>query len=1165
MAVAHLYATGPHHPGGPHGLLTVGLLALTPDAQPQTWLLNPGRAFGQAVQTAAQISNRQAKAASTWAEQREEIQTACAAFDALLILDRAGQPGPERHWLEAVVLADQWPADTRPPVCVGLDELTAFWLPDQTLDDADDLLDALLRPDAAWSARLHFTESAPRLPFVLHTLRRAVRMVLGRVLKPQKLAEAGGGSSTFQPAYALLESLIEPLEYTRRLPSELRAQRLLRALARNPTCCDEPPAPDGQQALDLAPLPPPPAQATGIQPLMARQLLAQWLADWRARAPDTGTTGEGEIGIPLPPSGAELASVFKYLGQHRPGWKPRPAQEQYAAFVADALGGRGAYALEAGTGTGKTFGYLVPAVEYLRKTVGGRVIIATSTKNLQDQIVSGELPALLGPPGQRNPLYKNSIRAAVLKGKNCYVCADALARTYDEAFTSADWHDALAWLYLALRLRDTEGEIEGIAPQVAARLGPALWKLLRATTADKACRHEASDELPECTYPVHRRRAEAANLIITNHHKLALLPPKVRDNGGICIIDEADRFPDNFRGALSRRFDARELYEEGITALLGPGFDGSTAPKPGLLTRLQERLTPENTRASARAYAMTDGLTTLRDAEVAADPTASLDGELERHLLTVLAQADLWAQAAEATADTPLAEDAENERDALLAQAATLHTELRQWRAVRAILASTETAPAPLSALADALRDFGKALLGFPTDGGTAIPYPADSELRWQERFSTWEPRVGTRWHQLDRPLCFRLAALEARLRAVVALLAPIREQLLLALPPPDLDPEARHPPSDPDKQLRERAARAAGQLLEAAELARRMLAEFPSRPHIHTVQRDGGPNDPLAWRLTRQPYDLAPHLYALPDETGRTPTHLPAEPVVPLLDTFRSVVFTSATLFVDNELTYFRRLLDLPVPFAAEGRFKSPFQYEHAVVGALPHFLTPFNSGWPPLEKALWREEALTALLPLLLALDGRALVLFTSNEELRAAADWLGPRLAAHDIELLTQNGASQWEIRRFRRVEQSVLLGVDRMWTGVDFAGATCAHVVIWRAPFPTVGDPLIAHRKQYETPDLFWEGFYYPSTRLKLRQGFGRLIRRETDRGAFTLLDARLSTARKHHHLLAELEIPLTEYGSTESLCADFVPDVLKLLKLGDDFKRRGWSVAKLAGA
>jgi ATP-dependent DNA helicase DinG len=599
--------------------------------------------------------------------------------------------------------------------------------------------------------------------------------------------------------------------------------------------------------------------------------------------------------------------------------------------------------------------------------------------------------------------------------------------------------------------------------------------------------------------------------------------------------------------------------------LLGVDYAAKDGKKDGLLKRLNDRLGQDETLLQGKAYRETDGLTGFRQPEhIGADDTpGQLDYEQESLLLADLAEADLWAQIAEACADTPLLAEAVETRDRYLTTAAVRAADLRRWRAIRAVRAACDAAAAPLRGLAQTLHAMGNALQGKPTDNAPALPYPPDDERRWQDRFSTWQPGRGTQWHQLDQHLCQRLDGLTETLTTVATALAPIRELLLTAMPPPPADADDRQPPQDPDKQLRERAARTAEMALRAAELTRQMRAEFPCRAYLHTIQHDQSAPDDLGWRLTRQPYDLAPYLFApLDPESGLPPADLPGEPIVPLLDTFRSVVFTSATLYVEHNLAYFQRLLDLPGGFVAEARIKSPFQYDSAVIGAVPHFLTPYNSGWERLDKYLWQEAALKTLLPLILALDGRTLILFTSNDEMRMAADWLAPHLAAHDIELLVQNGASQWEIRRFRRIEQSVLLGVDRMWTGVDFAGLTLAHVVVWRAPFPAVGDPLIAHRKQYESSTVYWDGFYYPSTRLKLRQGFGRLIRRETDRGAFTLLDSRLSAAHKHHHLLAELEVSLTEYGSHEALYDGYVPAILHLLRLGEDFKRRGWSVARL---
>ena len=143
------------------------------------------------------------------------------------------------------------------------------------------------------------------------------------------------------------------------------------------------------------------------------------------------------------------------------------------------------------------------------------------------------------------------------------------------------------------------------------------------------------------------------------------------------------------------------------------------------------------------------------------------------------------------------------------------------------------------------------------------------------------------------------------------------------------------------------------------------------------------------------------------------------------------------------------------------------------------------------------------------------------------------------------------------------QSVLLGVDRFWTGVDFPGPTLAQVIVWRAPIPGLGDPLTSHRQRYLTTETYWQHFGRPATRLKLRQGFGRLVRREKDQGAFVLLDARLGQPFMAN-LLQELPLACEHHASTDALLTATVQQVLPLdsLRLGEEFKRRGLTLEKL---
>ncbi|MBC6609472.1 ATP-dependent DNA helicase [Hymenobacter sp. BT507] len=1185
-AVVHVFATGPYHPGNGHGLLHVGLLPLVPDAQVQAWLLNPEREHSAAVFQACRISNEKAAEAPTWLESKAEVQAAFAQFDALLILDRAGQPSPERLWLEQVVLADL----PKPPICAALDELLAFFLPQEVLDDADDLKEKLLA-DKAWRERVGYEKSLPQLPFVLHAMRRSVRWVLASLLRVQ-----GAGSGSWLPAYALLHSIVADAV---RRPVALRGFRLLRALAQQPDCCDDAPAPtETTREATQRRMPRPAPFPERPQAQQAQQLLLDWLARWRDQPDDATTPGLGINQVLKEEHVTEaFAELRKQVGADE--LKVREPQLRYARFVARAIAGEeGPYALEAGTGTGKTFGYLVPALEYLRIAPGAAVIVATSTKNLQEQMQHGELPALLRQPdGKRVPRYA-AIRTAMLKGKNCYLCAEALGRNFEASFErTADWAERLAWLYLALRLRDTHGEVENIAPQVADRLGGALFGLLRRVTADRACRHGKLPDRTACVYPAHRKRAEEANLIIVNHHKLALLPPQLLERAKVCIVDEADRFPDNFRSALARTFNARELVEEIVEPLLGgpsavprrpeetPPTEKERTRRPpeGLLRELDARFSDEE-------YALWSKIP-LDERPGATDAEQrAYEAWDEARLHDLVDQAALLHQVAEAMHETPAAADALHTAHLAAAAAAAAADPLRRRRALRTVRQAVEAVREPLLASRNVLQEVGQHFLARGREAAR-LPFPV-GETHWQDE--VWvRPAYGGRGGRLAlaEPLQAALRPLLAPLTAAARELGLIARQLGTALNlgnAVDMDEEEFDSPPDHDERLRLRTVRLVDTALSQVEVLTRLLGEFPCRGFVPVLERTRD-HDELGWNLIRKPYDLWPYLTThdptslavleqLEDEPAATfaerqavarqaAGRLANEPATPLFDLFRTVIFTSATLYVENKLDYFRRQLDQRVPFVAEERITSVFDFKdeerEPVLGSVPAYLPPFRAGLTPAALESWRVAQLHTLLPLLVALEGRTLVLFTSVEDLRFAAEWLAAPLAAHDIELICQRGASQWEIRRFRRVAQSVLLGVDRMWTGVDFAGPTLSQVIVWRLPFPSLGDVLISHRKRYEADDVFWNQFYRPAARLKLRQGFGRLVRREKDRGAFVILDARVA-ATFYADVLEELEIPLTPDPHAHALLTRTTGPLLHLLKLGTEFQRRGLSLEKLVG-
>ncbi len=213
------------------------------------------------------------------------------------------------------------------------------------------------------------------------------------------------------------------------------------------------------------------------------------------------------------------------------------------------------------------------------------------------------------------------------------------------------------------------------------------------------------------------------------------------------------------------------------------------------------------------------------------------------------------------------------------------------------------------------------------------------------------------------------------------------------------------------------------------------------------------------------------------------------------------SVVLTSATLTAHGEFTYMRR--NLGAEDANEMALGSPFDYESSTLLFLASDIPEPNQ--PGYQQALER-----ALIQVCKAVGGRTLVLFTSYAQLKRTSQAISGALAQEDIAIYEQGeGASpNTLVESFKESERAVLLGTRSFWEGVDIPGEALSVVVIPKLPFDVPTDPLIAARS--ETYEDSFNEYYLPEAILKFRQGFGRLIRTQSDRGVVVLLDRRLQT-------------------------------------------------------
>ena len=250
------------------------------------------------------------------------------------------------------------------------------------------------------------------------------------------------------------------------------------------------------------------------------------------------------------------------LATQIPAFAPRPSQQDLAAAVAEALDSRGMLLAEAGTGTGKTFAYLVPAL-----LSGQKTIISTGTRALQDQLYHRDLPRVRDALGV-------GIRTALLKGRANYLCRYRLERAKGEprllhgTFTAreqiAQFQRIVAWGGRT-RMGDL-AELEGLPDD-----SPLLPMV---TSTAENCVGSECPFWGDCFVVQARQRAQSADVVVVNHHLLlADLALKQEGFGEILpgaqafVVDEAHQLPDLAAQFFGESLSARPLAELGRDAL----------------------------------------------------------------------------------------------------------------------------------------------------------------------------------------------------------------------------------------------------------------------------------------------------------------------------------------------------------------------------------------------------------------------------------------------------------------------------------------------------------------------------------------------------------------------------------------------------------------------
>jgi len=242
------------------------------------------------------------------------------------------------------------------------------------------------------------------------------------------------------------------------------------------------------------------------------------------------------------------------LAQYVPGYQPRQAQLDMAHEVMSLIEEESTLLAEAGTGTGKTFAYLVPAL-----LSGKKIIVSTATKTLQEQLIQKDLPLLLKACGVKG-------KARLLKGRDNYLCPQRLELTEtSEQHSKEDWKKLAEIRHWSERTKQGDrAELESVSEN------DLIWR--KVTSRLEFCQAAGCQSESGCFYPIVKERAAEAQVLVVNHH-LFCADLALREQGfgellpdaDIYIFDEAHQLPDiaaQFLGFSITRGQLEELVRD---------------------------------------------------------------------------------------------------------------------------------------------------------------------------------------------------------------------------------------------------------------------------------------------------------------------------------------------------------------------------------------------------------------------------------------------------------------------------------------------------------------------------------------------------------------------------------------------------------------------------
>jgi ATP-dependent DNA helicase DinG len=255
------------------------------------------------------------------------------------------------------------------------------------------------------------------------------------------------------------------------------------------------------------------------------------------------------------------------------------------------------------------------------------------------------------------------------------------------------------------------------------------------------------------------------------------------------------------------------------------------------------------------------------------------------------------------------------------------------------------------------------------------------------------------------------------------------------------------------------------------------------------------------------------------------------------LYETVPSIVFTSATLALRGSFKYFfgqSGLALVPEEHITTSIVESPFDYNTQSSLIVGSFL-------PEHKDKFFLSQALGCVEQIISATDVGTMILFTSYKDLNSVYNHLSDQLYRSKRPLFAQGKSLSRTsmLDEFKQHNNGVLLGTNSFWEGVDVQGESLSLLILFKLPFQVPSDPVVEaliDKLEREEKDSFMH-FMLPNALLKLRQGFGRLIRSKTDRGVVLIMDSRVSNKGYGEYFKQVLPAKCMEIGNELELVTE----------------------------